>query len=120
MSQKAGHVKAKGKKGKHQKHITDQKTRAQSILEQPLADYGGDEDCETDEEDVKYQIRRCKRDLRKAIKDYFICENPFELVRNLRTPQKSGVLADYYKSQENSEEPESESQEENVYVKDDE
>lgn len=50
-----------------------------------MADRGTDDDVASDDDIVDAAVKRCQRELRKEIREY-LEGNPFEIVRNLRTP----------------------------------
>ena len=58
-----------------------------------MVDRGTDDDVASDEDIVHAAVKKCQRELRAQIRN-FLEGNPFELVRNIRTPQKNGVLAE--------------------------
>ncbi len=62
------------------------------IRKNQLIDRGQDDDIDTDDENVVEQKKLCMKDLRKAILDYCNRDNPFEIIRNIRDPETSGVL----------------------------
>jgi hypothetical protein len=59
------------------------------ILEK-LISHGADNDAFTDEETREFHIKDCKKDLKKAIKQ-FLDEDPLELIRNIKDDAFSGI-----------------------------
>ena len=54
-----------------------QTRKAKEVLGKELVDHGRDDDVETDEEIVKTQIKRCRKELRAEVKAY-LAGNPFQ------------------------------------------